>query len=96
MSVSCHASAPEREGPCLQQEEASGSFPFFFSHQRAVLYFRWSLRWSGWVLGFRTISLNVAACKSFLGPRNQYMHVFMFALFVFHRWVHYSSTKRDW
>lgn len=35
MSVSCHASAPEREGPCLQQEEASGSFPFF-SHQRAV------------------------------------------------------------
>lgn len=36
MSVSCHASAPEREGPCLQREEASGSFPFF-SHQRAVL-----------------------------------------------------------
>lgn len=37
MSVSCHASAPEREGPCLQREEASGSFPFFFPHQRAVL-----------------------------------------------------------
>lgn len=91
MSVSCHASAPEREGPCLQQEEASGSFPFFFLIRElccAILCFRWSLRWSGWVLGFRTISLNVAACQSFLRPRNQYMHVFMFALFALFAFHH--------
>lgn len=62
------------------------AFPFFLIRElcTAMLCFRWSLRWSGWVLGFRTISLNVAACQSFLRPRNQYMHVFMFALFAFH------------
>lgn len=38
MSVSCHASAPEREGPCLQQEEASGSFPFFFLIRAVLCY----------------------------------------------------------